>query len=137
MKELYIISKKYKELITYIFVGVLTTIVNLVIYYIFTRICNFSPYTSNIIAWIVAVLFAFFSNKFIVFKSIDKRFKTIFKEGISFTSMRILSLGLEMITLYILISIFSWNDMVVKLIAQIIVTVSNYIFSKLFIFKKS
>lgn len=137
MKELFILLKKYEELLIYIFVGVLTTLVNMIVYYYFTRIINFSLYTSNIIAWIVAVLFAFFSNKFIVFKSIDKRFKTIFKEGISFTSMRILSLGLEMITLYILISIFSWNDMVVKLIAQIIVTVSNYIFSKLFIFKKS
>ena len=137
MKELFILLKKYEELLIYIFVGVLTTLVNMIVYYYFTRIINFSLYTSNIIAWIVAVLFAFFSNKFIVFKSIDKRFKTIFKEGISFTSMRILSLGLEMITLYILISIFSWNDMVVKLIAQIIVTISNYIFSKLFIFKKS
>lgn len=127
--------KKYKQLIVYIIVGVMTTLVNFIVYYISTRQFNLSEYTSNFIAWIVAVIFAFITNKFIVFKSKNKNIKFVLKEGISFVSMRVISLGFDMLIMYIVISVLNWNDLIGKLISQVVVVISNYIFSKLYIFK--
>lgn len=132
MKHLFI---KYKELIIYIIVGIITTLVNFTVYYVSTRIFNLSPYISNIIAWMIAVTFAFITNKLVVFKSMNKNTQTILKEGISFISMRLISLGFDMATMYIIISIMHWNDLIGKIISQVIVVILNYIFSKLYIFK--
>lgn len=127
--------KKYEQLITYVIVGVMTTLVNFTVYYALTRQFDISKYTSNVFAWITAVIFAFITNKFIVFKSINKNIKIVLKEGITFISMRLISLGFDMLTMYIVISIIHWNDLIGKLISQVIVIISNYIFSKLYIFK--
>lgn len=136
MKKVLSLIKNHRELIVYLIVGVLTTLVNLIVYLLFTRVLLFNEYVSNLFAWVAAVLFAFVTNKFIVFKSMKKDFKTIFKEASSFIGMRIISLGLDMLCMFIVIDILLLSDLIAKLFSQIIVTLSNYIFSKLFIFKK-
>lgn len=135
MKKLFNLIRKYRELIVYLIVGVLTTLVNFAVYFVCTRSFNLSPYTSNIFAWVVAVLFAFVMNKFVVFQSKAKDTKTLLKEGISFVSMRVISLGFDMLILYVVINVINWSDLIAKLISQIVVIVLNYVFSKLFIFK--
>ena len=75
-------------------------------------------------------------NKFVVFQSKEKDSKTMLKEFSSFVSMRVISLGFDMLAMYIVIDLIGWSDLVAKLISQIVVTILNYIFSKLFIFKK-
>ena len=128
--------KKYKQTILYLSFGVLSTIVNIVPYVVCTRNLNIEFLISNWIAWIAAVLFAYITNKFFVFESKKTNIKFLIKEFSSFVSCRILSGITEMILMYIMISLMSLNDFIVKIITNIVVVILNFIFSKLIIFKK-
>lgn len=123
--------KKYEELIKYVIAGVLTTVISIVSYNIFRNIGIYYQ-ICNVLSWICAVIFAYFVNKYYVFKSESKSLK----EFISFISCRLLSLGIDMISMFILVDLISINDRISKLIVQVIVLVLNYVFSKLFVFKK-
>ncbi len=123
---------KYYEIISYLFFGGLTTLVNILVFYLFSFVFNYA--ISNVIAWIVSVIFAFVVNKLFVFKSLGK--DKVRKEIISFFSFRILSLGIDMLFMYLLISVLFVNDLISKILVNIIVVIINYVFSKLFIFKK-
>ena len=127
------IYKKYEEIINYLIFGVLTTLVSILSYAFFTRLVNFDYVISNILSWILSVTFAFFTNQKYVFKtSSSNKIKDMFKFYLS----RLTSLGIELITMYILVTLLSLNDMISKIIVQFVVIVLNYIFSKLFVFKK-
>ena len=132
--ELY---KKYKEIINYLIFGVLTTVVSIGTYALFTKLFSINYLVSNILSWILAVLFAFITNKLFVFESKSKDKKQVTKEMINFFFFRIISLGIEMIIMYTFVDLSSINDLITKVIAQIIVILSNYIFSKVFVFKKN
>ena len=132
------IYHKNEELWNYLIVGFLTTIVSLVTYFICTETFLNSEVSvelqiANVISWVLAVAFAFVTNRIFVFKSKNKK---VFKEMCSFISSRIFSLFLDMLSMFIMVSVLSWNDKIAKLIVQVIVTVVNYILSKLFVFKK-
>lgn len=126
--------KQYEEIINYLFMGGCTTIVSIGTYTIFTSLLSIHYQVSNVISWFFAVTFAFITNKLFVFKvkSNDKLFYEIYQ----FVKFRILSLIIDMICMYILVDLFSINDIISKILVQVIVVVLNYIFSKLFIFKK-
>ena len=126
---------KYKQTILYLIFGVLTTIVNILTYAFCTRNLNIEFLISNWIAWIVAVLFAYITNKFFVFESKKINIKFLIKELSSFVSCRLLSGIIEMILMYTMISLMSLNDFIVKIITNVVVVILNFIFSKLIIFK--
>ena len=126
---------KYKQTILYLIFGVLSTIVNILTYAFCTRNLNIEFLISNWIAWIVAVLFAYITNKFFVFESKETNIKFLIKELSSFVSCRILSGIIEMILMYTMISLMSLNDFIVKIITNVVVVILNFIFSKLIIFK--
>ena len=126
---------RYKEVLLYLFFGGLTTLVNIITFFVL-RLFNIEIYISNLIAWIVSVLFAFVTNKTIVFESDSNDKKKNIKELVSFFGFRILSLGMDMLSMYLLLQILSTEEMFAKIVTNIIVIVLNYIFSKLFIFKK-
>lgn len=126
---------KYKQTILYLIFGVLSTIVNILIYAFCTRNLNIEFLISNWIAWIVAVLFAYITNKFFVFESKEINIKFLIKELSSFVSCRLLSGIIEMILMYTMISLMSLNDFIVKIITNVVVVILNFIFSKLIIFK--
>lgn len=126
---------KYKEVLLYLLFGGLTTIVNILTFYIFRKL-NVELYISNIIAWIISVLFAFITNKLFVFESKNKTKKENIKEITSFFGFRLLSLVFDMGSMFLLINILKINDLLSKIFANILVIILNYIFSKLFIFKK-
>ena len=135
IKQLY---KKNKEIINYLIFGVLTTITNLLVYYILTNTIlnpnnNIELQISNILAWIVAITFAYITNKLYVF---NKKETKISKEIIKFLSSRILTLILEILLMYIFVSTLKFNDQIMKLIITIIVVILNYILSKIIVFKK-
>ncbi len=142
MKKILELYKKYEEVINYLIMGVLATIVNLGVKYalLFTILKAEDPaqlQIAVIISWIAACLFAYFTNRIIVFKS---KSKEILKEFISFLSARILTLGMEMLIMFIFVTVLGLNSdlwvVIWSIIAQFVVIVANYIFSKLFIFKK-
>lgn len=137
LKKMY---KKYKEIINYLIIGGLTTVVSLVSFYlvrilIFTKDTQLDIQISNIISWIFAVLFAFITNKKYVFESKTTGTKKI-KEMIKFYLSRLTTLIIDMVTMWILTAPLNINDKVSKIIVQFIIVVLNYVFSKLFVFKK-
>ncbi len=125
---------KYKSIIMYLIFGVLTTVVNIVLYYIFQDILSIQYLISTIIAWIGAVVFAFITNKYLVFNS--KENNNFIKELSYFVLFRLLTLVFDLIIMYLLVDIMNIDDLLSKIVANVVVVVLNYIFSKLFIFKK-
>lgn len=132
--------KKYKEIIIYLIVGGLTTVVSLGIYYALV-LTVLDPdkavqlQAANVIAWIGAVIFAYFANRIFVFES-HTRGAAQRKEAAGFFTARIGTLLMDMATMLIGVTLLHGNDKIVKLLAQVIVTVANYLFSKLFVFRK-
>ena len=135
LKELY---SEYAEIINYVIVGVLTTVVSLITYYVCVlTILNpdiaWQLQLANIISWFLSVTFAYLANRKYVFKSQDPN---IGKEASKFYGARILTLVLDMIFMYLTVSIFKFNDKIMKIVSNIIVLILNYVFSKLFVFIK-
>lgn len=129
--------KKYEELVMYIIVGVCTMIVSLASYYILANPLGIYYQTANIISWVLAVAFAYVTNKMFVFKSRYSGLSGTAKEMASFVSSRIASLLAEVISMYFFVQICQIDDNIVKLMNQVLVTVLNYIFSKFWVFRKS
>lgn len=119
------------EIIRYLIIGVLTTIVSLVTYYILSRILCVNYYFSNILSWICAVAFAFFCNRIIVFRSTSNILLSLAK----FLVTRIFSLLEEMALLWFMLEILVVNDLISKFIIQFIVIVTNYVTGKFLAFK--
>ncbi|MFN1920103.1 GtrA family protein [Clostridioides difficile] len=129
------ILKKHRETILYLFFGAFTTLVNIVSYLFFTRVILFNFMVANALAWILAVLFAYVTNKFFVFESKRIEIRFVFKEFLSFVSFRLLSGVVEMLIMYVMIDLLFVNDVIVKIFTNIVVIVLNYLFSKMIIFK--
>lgn len=127
--------KKYREVVMYLIFGVLTTVVNIAVYYVCAVLGEWSTAVSTIVAWIIAVLFAYFTNRVFVFQSTAKSRKSIFKECISFFGMRLFSGVLDLVIMLIFVDILHCNEMAIKVISNVIVIIINYLASKLFIFK--
>ncbi len=127
---------KHEEIWNYLIVGALTTVVNVVVYAIFTKLLSIHYMVSTVIAWILSVLFAYVANKKVVFKSKVKDRKDLWKEIENFFQFRVLSLFLEMGSMYLLVSLLSVQDLLSKILVNIMVIIANYFFSKLFVFKK-
>ncbi len=138
MKKYWRIYKKHEEIINYLIVGVLTTIFSLIFYFGATRTFldpnnPFELQIANIIKWVSGVSFAYVTNKIFVFKS--KR-KDILKELMQFTSSRVFTLFLDMFVMWAMVTKMGIWDVIATFVSQVLVTVGNYIFSKLFVFKK-
>lgn len=135
MKSLKQLYAKYKEIILYIVFGVLTTAVNFVVYTALIFI-GIDTYVTNTVAWVCAVLFAYLTNRSVVFNSSAKKSGAVIKEIISFYGARIFSFVVEMLILYVCIDLLGMDQFIPKLAAQVIVIVLNYILSKFIVFKK-
>lgn len=125
-----------RELIAYLFFGILTTVVNYLIYYPCYNLLNLSAGSSNIIAWFVSVCVAFVTNKAFVFKSEDWSGVTVCKEALSFVGGRVASGAIETVALAILVDNFGWNGNLMKVLLSVVVVISNYVISKWLVFRK-
>lgn len=133
--ELY---KKHKEIINYLIVGGLTTVVSMAIFYGSTWTFldgndAFELQVANVLSWVGAVLFSYFANRVFVFESKEKN---IFKELMAFLSSRVVTLLLDMGTMFLLSTLLHINYNFSKIVAMVSVTVGNYVISKVFVFKK-
>lgn len=151
-----------REIVTYVVFGVLTTAVNLVTFYLFKRLfvaigwdgifnklmgsagwdkalellgSGTDYLDATVIAWTVAVIFAFVTNKLIVFESKSWKPAVAGKEFAGFIGARLFSLLVELVMMFVMVTLIGMNDFIAKLIVQVIVVILNYVFSKLFIFK--
>ncbi|MDT2758323.1 GtrA family protein [Enterococcus xiangfangensis] len=132
----YLIEKRLWEVFIYLFFGGLATVVNIVSFTLSYQVFDLNWPISNTISWILSVLFAFVTNKVWVFQSKTESFKELIWEFSKFIFARVVSFGMDMATMYLLIDLLHTGNLIAKLITQIIVVVANYVFSKVFIFKK-
>ena len=123
-----------RETILYLVFGVCTTIINIAVCGLLADILKWDIYLSNTIAWILSVAFAFVTNKLFVFNSKSTNKKVLLKETVFFLIARLISLGFDMLVVWLMADLWGVNVWVVKIISNIIVIIMNYIFSKLFIF---
>ena len=133
MKELF---KKYYDIIVYLVFGVLTTVVNYIIYLPCYNLLGLSAAVSNMIAWVFAVAFAYVTNKPFVFRSHDWSWKVVFPELTKFVACRIGSGVLETLIIFVTVDLLHFDGNTMKLLTQIMVVVLNYVASKLLVFRK-
>lgn len=127
--------KKYRSQLIYLVFGVLTTVVNYLIYFPCDRLLH-TAWLSNSIAWVFAVLFAYVTNKPFAFESHDWSMKTVAPEFIKFVGTRVASLGVENLILLVTVDLLGWNRIGWKLFASVLVVILNYVGSKLLVFRK-
>ena len=128
--------EKYWDIITYLFFGVLTTVVNYLVYAPCLYWLHLPAWASNSIAWVVAVAFAYLTNKPFVFKSLDWSAKVVWPELCKFVGGRIGSGVLETGILWLCVDMLGWDGMVMKIVTAVLVIDLNYIFSKFLVFTK-
>lgn len=136
LKKIYAVIRVHYDVLIYLIFGVLTTAVNYAVYLPCLNLWGFSAAWSNVIAWIAAVIFAYFTNKPFVFHSQDWSLETVIPEAAKFIGTRIGSGGMETLILFLSVDLFGWNGNLWKVVTSVLVVVLNYVGSKLFVFRK-
>lgn len=129
--------KKHKEVLLYLFFGGLAFIVSIVSFYLLIKYTAMNELVANIISWIITVTFAYITNRIWVFDAATNDGKELLAQIWKFYSGRIVTLVIEELILLVFITWLGMNNMVVKIFAQVVVIVLNYVISKLFVFKKA
>lgn len=136
MKRILELLKKHEEILSYLFFGGLTTVVNYLVYLPCYNLMGFSGAVSNVIAWIAAVAFAYLTNKPFVFKSHDWSAKTVLPELTKFVGCRVGSGLVETAIIFVTVDCLGLNGNLIKLVTSVLVVVLNYVASKLVVFRK-
>lgn len=150
MKKIKEFYNKHKEVLLYLFFGVLTTLVDTLVFWLFDLILGDELYLwSTLIAWALAALFAYFVNKLLVFESKSWDIYVVSKEALEFFGARVFSLGISELGMFLFVDAWSFKDiafeilgigingtLIAKVIMSVIVIVLNYFFSKFIIFRK-
>ena len=123
-------------MLLYILFGILTTAVNILSFGLLRDVLQWQLLTANTLAWVLSVAFAFLTNKVFVFRSKIFAAKLVLRELVSFVGARLFSLAVDTAGMWLLVDVLTWNDWLAKVLMNVIVIVLNYVFSKLFIFKR-
>ena len=124
------------EMLLYIVFGVLTTLINIAVFDRCYYTLRWTWQAANALAWILAVAFAFITNKLWVFRSKSFGARVLLRELSEFFAARLLSLGVDYACMWLLIDMLAWNGLLAKIVDNVIVVVINYVLSKLVIFRK-
>lgn len=127
---------KYWDILAYLIFGVMTTVVNYIIYLPLYNLLGMSASVSNAVAWVGAVIFSYLTNKPFVFHSHDWSMKTVVPELTKFVTCRVGSGLAETLILLVTVDILGWNGNIWKLVTSVLVVVLNYVSSKLVVFRK-
>lgn len=136
MNQLISFFKKHKEMLTYIFFGGLTTVVNYLVYLPVYNLAHVPAAISNMIAWVAAVIFAFLTNKPFVFESHDWSAKVVFPELWKFVACRLGSGLIETGIIFLAVDLLHGNGNIWKLLTSVLVVIINYVSSKLLVFRR-
>lgn len=136
MQTILALFRKYRDVIAYLFFGGVTTLVNLAAYYLCYQVWHIANTPSVVIAWVLAVLIAFLTNKPFVFRSHDWSPKVLLPEAGSFFGCRVGTGVLELVLMYVAVDVLGWNGMLMKLLVNVLVVILNYVGSKLLVFRK-
>lgn len=135
-QKIRIIFNKYKQIISYLFFGVLTTAVDSAVFYPLYNLTQLNVTASKTIAWITAVIFAYFTNKLFVYSSRDWSPKVAIPEFLQFVGSRLLSFVLTIVLIFITVELLHWNGNVMNILVAVLVVIMNYITGKLLFRKK-
>ena len=128
--------RKHREGMRYLIFGALTTIVNIISYTLLYYILHIRNDISNIIAWVFGATFAYITNKLYVSESKVNKGKELVKEITYFYGCRLLTLVVDQAIMIFTVDKLSWNALLMKIVANIVVIILNFIFSKILIFTK-
>ena len=126
---------KYKDVILYLIFGGLTTVVNIVVYWVCVHVLGTGVMPGTVAAWALAVLFAYLTNRSMVFHSSAAGAQEILKEIGSFFACRLGTGVVDWVIMFVFVTVLHFNDMIIKILANIIVIVLNFVLSKFVIFK--
>ena len=126
---------RYRQWILYVVFGVLTTVVNFVAYFVCYQVLEWANVPSTLIAWLLAVLFAFFTNKVWVFDSRYFTLGLVLQEGFRFFSSRAMTGVLDIVIMYVGVDVLAGPAMAWKIGADVIVTILNYVASRFWAFR--
>ena len=136
IKWAFSLLKKYRELIAYGVVGVMTTVINMAVFWLFNTPLAIHYTVANIIAWVLAVVFAFFANKVFVFENHGWSGAVVLHEAVTFFLSRIASLLVDMAGMALMIDVLHCEEMLSKLVVNILVILINYVLGKFWVFGK-
>lgn len=137
MTKIIDLLRKYRELLAYGIIGVSTTLLNFLLYYVMTRVLNIDYMVANVMAYLIALIYAFFTNKYIVFVSKSVSKAVIFHETISFFGMRLIAGILDSFLMYIGVDVLTINDSLTKIVVTLLIIIINYFVSKYMVFTKN
>lgn len=137
LKKIEPFYKKHKEVLLYLFFGGVVTVVSIVSYQLACAVFGIDALISNVISWILAVLTAYITSRIWVFRSTADTRGAVIKEIINFFGGRAATLAIEELIILVFVTWLQFNSLAVKLAAQVIVVLLNYVFSKLWIFKSN
>lgn len=129
-------KKNILELFWYGVFGVITTVINIVVFWLFSDVLQVHYMVANVIAWVIAVAFAYVTNKFWVFESKSWKRSVWIPECIGFVCARLATGLLDMGLMYFMISIIGVPKIWAKLVSNVVVIIGNYVLSKLVVFRK-
>lgn len=127
--------KKHEEGINYLIFGFLAFVLNYVLYWVFESLMNLHYMAATALSWVLTVVFAYWTNRTFVFKSQNRELQSVGKEFISFIGARVATEVLELVLMYVMVDCMHGNEYVAKLIGQTLVILTNYVLSKIWIFK--
>ena len=137
MQKIKALIDKYWDILSYLFFGVLTTVVNYLVYLPLYNLLGYSAAVSNSIAWCAAVVFAYLTNKPFVFKSHDWSAKVVLPELVRFIGCRLGSGAAETLIIFVTVDLLRLDGNIMKLVTSVLVVVLNYVGSKLLVFRKN
>ena len=127
--------KKYEEGINYLIFGFLAFVLNYILYFIFADTIVMHYMAATVLSWVLTVVFAYWTNRTFVFKSQNNWTASLVREFLSFIGARVATEVLEIVLMYVMVTLLSINDKISKLVCQTIVILANYVLSKIWIFK--
>lgn len=136
MNKFVALVKKYKLIILYFLFGIISTSTNIMVYWALSKFAHFNTVPANIIAWASAVLIAFFTNKFCVFRPGRTSLLRFLYEFFTFVASRAFTGLLDTAIMYLFVDVLGINDILMKIISNIIVIIINYVLAKFLIFAK-
>ena len=128
--------KQHEEGFNYLIFGFLAFVLNYVLYFLFESLLGINYMVSTALSWALTVVFAYWTNRTFVFKSKNKGVTNLFKDFVSFIGARVATEVLELLLMYLMVDLMGLNSYVAKLIGQVVVILTNYFLSKLWIFKE-
>ena len=136
LRMLFPFYKRHEQVLLYLFFGAVTTVISIGVFSLLNIALGVNEHIANLTSWVLAVLVAFLTNRTMVFETETNSAGAFLAQMITFYAGRVATLLVEELIIFVFITTLKFDSFTVKLVAQIIIIILNYVISKLFVFKK-